>query len=130
MKSERSRLIARIDKVFSEYIRRRDFSVLPYVKCPTCGKLMQYEESDAGHFINRRAMNTRWNELNVWAQCRACNRFAEGKQYEYGLWLERKIGKAEVEKLLTLSKMQAGFDIPRLEYELEIWKKKLKDVEK
>jgi len=97
--------IKTVDKWFSEYIRKRD-TQSGAVRCPTCGGVITYETSDAGHFISRRFMNTRWNEKNVHAQCRKCNRFQYGNQYEFGLFIDSKYGKGEAEKLLFLSKLE------------------------
>ena len=45
---------------------------------------------DAGHFVTRDNMGTRWEEENVNAQCPHCNRFKGGKQFEHGLAIDKK----------------------------------------
>lgn len=91
----------RIDRVFHEYIRRRDVdNDSGYGSCISCGKGIHYSESDAGHFITRKALITRWDERNVNLQCRKCNRFEYGRQYEYSI----NIGGDLAEELLMLSK--------------------------
>lgn len=91
----------KIDKPFHEYIRRRDAdNNSGYCKCVSCNKPIHFTESDAGHFIGRGALSTRWDEENVHAQCRKCNRFQYGRQYEYSL----KLGSELAEKLLIKSK--------------------------
>ena len=90
----------KIDKVFHEYIRRRDVNDHGYGKCVSCDKAIHFSESDAGHFISRGAMATRWDERNVNLQCRKCNRFEYGRQFEYSL----KIGTELAEELLQESR--------------------------
>ena len=71
----------KIDKVFHEYVRRRDAdNDSGYCKCISCNKPIHFTESDAGHFIGRGALATRYDEQNVHAQCRKCNRFQYGRQ--------------------------------------------------
>lgn len=62
--SERSKLVGRLDRAFSSYIRRRDGN-----RCVICGA----PATDAAHYFGRSAHSTRWNERNVYANCRSCN---------------------------------------------------------
>ena len=89
-KNDRQKLIAKLDTVFSLFIRLRDSDHNGVCKCITCGKIDHYTAMDAGHFVTRDNMGTRWEEENVNAQCPACNRFKSGKQFEHGLAIDRK----------------------------------------
>ena len=105
----------KIDKPFHEYIRRRDADDdSGYCQCISCDKPIHFSESDAGHFISRGKLATRWDERNVKAQCRKCNRFEYGRQFEYSL----KIGTELAEELLQESR--AIFKLMEHEY-LEIF---------
>ena len=74
----------RIDPIFSEYIRRRDAdNDSGYCACVSCNKPIHFTESDAGHFLSRQKLATRWDERNVYSQCRKCNRFEYGRQNEF-----------------------------------------------
>ncbi len=64
-------LKAKLDKVFSEYIRKRDTRNGVF-KCISCGRILPYEQADCGHYINRKHMSTRFDEMNCNAQCRSC----------------------------------------------------------
>lgn len=64
-------LKAKLDRVFSEYIRKRD-SKDGYFTCISCGRILPYEQADCGHYINRIHMATRYSEVNCNAQCRKC----------------------------------------------------------
>jgi len=117
----------KIDKPFHEYIRRRDAdNNSGYCKCVSCNKPIHFTESDAGHFIGRGALSTRWDEENVYAQCRKCNRFQYGRQYEYSL----KLGSDLSEQLLIKSKQI--FKLADFEYMeiFETFRDKLAEVKK
>ena len=116
----------KIDKPFHEYIRRRDAdNDSGYCKCISCDKPIHFTESDAGHFISRGKLSTRWDERNVNAQCRKCNRFEFGRQFEYSL----KIGTELSEVLLQESR--ATFKLMDFEYQeiFETYRDKLKELE-
>jgi len=84
----------KIDKVFHEYIRRRDAdNNTGYCNCITCNKPIHFTESDAGHFISRGKLSTRYDARNVYSQCRKCNRFEYGRQYEYSLALGEQLSE-------------------------------------
>jgi hypothetical protein len=89
-KISRKGLINKLDRVFSEYIRKRDANKKGMCKCITCSKQFAWNDIDAGHFISRKEMNTRWDERNVAAQCAYCNRFRYGRQYVFSLALDKK----------------------------------------
>lgn len=101
-KSDRQKLIAKLDTIFSEFIRLRDSDSQGICKCITCGSFHHWRECDAGHFITRDNMATRWEEENVNAQCQKCNRFQSGKQYEHGLAIDKKFKKPGTASMLLV----------------------------
>lgn len=103
-KNDRQKLIAKLDTIFSEFIRLRDCDKNGVCKCITCGGLSHWRQMDAGHFITRENMGTRWEEENVHSQCPSCNRFKSGKQFEHGLAVDKKHGPGTASKLLIKSK--------------------------
>lgn len=88
----------RLDEVFSIYVRRRDCPD-GAGRCISCGRPITFETCDAGHYIPRRHTATRWNEQNVHAQCRLCNRMKDGNQQAYRAALVRKFGSDAVGRL-------------------------------
>ncbi len=89
----------KIDKPFHEYIRRRDAdNNTGYCGCISCGKKVHFTQTDAGHFIGRQHLATRYDERNVHAQCRKCNRFEYGRQYEYSIALGKKLSNQLLQK--------------------------------
>jgi hypothetical protein len=71
---------------------------------------------DAGHYVNRSHMSTRYDEKNVNAQCRKCNRFDEGNQIGYTRGLIRKYGNGIINELDV--KKHSVSKITKPEYEL------------
>jgi hypothetical protein len=117
----------KIDKPFHEYIRRRDADDdSGYCQCISCDKPIHFTESDAGHLVSRGKMATRWDERNVNAQCRKCNRFEYGRQLEYSL----NIGIELAEQLLQDSR--AIFKLMEHEYQeiFESYIDKLENIKK
>jgi hypothetical protein len=47
---------------------------------------------DAGHWQLRQRMGTRWDERNVHAQCRQCNRREGGQREAHRMYIENKYG--------------------------------------
>lgn len=92
MKKTRKGQKKKLDAVFSEYIRKRDSDQYGYGTCITCGKRQHWKELDAGHYVSRYHNATRFEDKNVHAQCKVCNRFKNGQPDEYALSLQKKYG--------------------------------------
>lgn len=92
-KTERQKLINKLDASFSEFVRLRDSDHQGVCRCITCNDFKHWTQMDAGHFVTRDNMATRWEEENVNAQCPHCNRFKGGKQFEHGLAIDKKYKK-------------------------------------
>ena len=97
-KSDRSKKIVKLDTVFSKFIRRRDCG-FSFGRCVSCGAVITYDNSDCGHYINRKHMSVRYDEQNCNAQCRSCNRFDEGNIQGYRKGLIEKYGEKATEML-------------------------------
>ena len=123
-KISRKGLIKKLDTIFSEYIRKKNADKRGFVTCITSGKNYHYSEVDAGHFISRKEMSTRWHEDNVWLQSRYDNRYRYGMQYVYSLALEKK--KQGLPKhLYNESKKTIKYSISDLKEMVEKYKKLL-----
>jgi hypothetical protein len=126
-KPTRSKLIKTADKVFSEYIRRRNANSLGMSECFTCGKIDHWKNLQCGHFQSRKHYATRWDEKNCQVQCAGCNVFRYGEQYKFGLYLDKKYANNMSEKLMNKAKKTVKFsnyDIQEIidHYKLEISK--------
>lgn len=100
-KAKASSITKRLDKLLSIAVRLRDTDDRGNGFCCTCGCLLTYNESDAGHFIGRGRFGTRYDLRNVALQCRVCNR-GEGKQPEFYEYVLGKYGRDVMEELKCL----------------------------
>lgn len=102
---KRSKLITKLDNVFSLYIRLRDSLAYDHkaFRCLACWQVKPFEQADCAHYINRKHMSLRYSEINCNACCRSCNRFDEGNLSGYRYGLIKKYGE---EKVLLLESMK------------------------
>jgi len=90
-KPSRSKLVKKLDTIFSQYIRLREADSSGFVECFTCGKRSHFKSGmQAGHFQSRRHYATRWDERNVQVQCVGCNMFKGGEQFLFAKALDEK----------------------------------------
>ena len=60
-------LRAKLDREFSRYIRLRDALPDGTFKCISCGQVKDLSQADCGHYVNRRHMATRFDEMICWS---------------------------------------------------------------
>ena len=111
-KLTRSKLVKKLDNIFSQYIRLSN-SKNGNCTCVTCGKVGDWKNGgmQAGHFMSRKHYSTRWDERNVKPQCVGCNMFKAGEQYRFSLYLGGKLS----EELLQESRKICKFTSDELE---------------
>lgn len=102
-KLSRSKLIKKLDKVFSLYIRLR-YAKNEIAQCFTCGKKDHYKRLQCGHFQSRKHYSTRWDEINCQVQCAGCNVFRYGEQFVFGKNLDMEFGEGCSESLFYKAK--------------------------
>lgn len=95
-----SKLEKKLDKEFSDYIRRKDADDGGTVECVTCGVLGFWREMDCGHFVKRQHRATRWDERNASTQCRRDNHFMGGRQDDFAKAIIEKYGQEVFEELM------------------------------
>lgn len=117
----------KLDRVFSEYIRKRD-SRDGYFTCISCGRIKPYEQADCGHYINRVHLATRWSEENCNAECRHCNRFDENHLHGYRMNLVKKIGESRVLMLESRKNSQCKIGDFELKYLIDEYQRKIKEM--
>ena len=121
----KSKLVKKLDAVFSKYIRWKYADHNGYVECYTCGTFKHVKEMQCGHFMSRRHYSTRWSEDNTRPQCVKCNMFEQGNQYIFGKKLEAELGE-DFNKLLRLKNQTAKYSKADYEYLIDLYKDKLK----
>ena len=121
---------AKLDKIFSQFIRLRAVNDEGYGQCFTCGRLRFYKNADAGHFMVRQKMPTRFDIQNVQFQCKRCNGFEGGAQYEFALKLDEVYGEGTADRLVRLSNETKRFSVHELEALYKIYKEKVDELRK
>ena len=113
-------------RVFSLWIRQKDADHRGVVRCVTCKAYRQWRYVDAGHFMSRRHLSTKFDEKNVYPQCKQCNGFGAGQQYKMSQHINQVHGLGTAEYLERLSKQAAHWT--RFDYiiKIEEYKAKLK----
>lgn len=124
-----SKLKQKLDKLFSEYIRRRFANHDGSVSCFTCGVVKHWKQQQAGHFQSRSHHSTRWDEVNVQVQCIKCNMYRQGEQYKFGMYLDQRFGDGTAEELENRAKTIVKLN--RVDYEeaIERYKQKIRELD-
>ncbi len=103
-KLTRSKLVKKLDSVFSQYIRLKDADEFGNATCFTCGKVDHWKKLQNGHFQSRKHYSTRWLEQNCQVQCAGCNVFRYGEQFLFSKYLDEKYGDGTSEELYYKAK--------------------------
>jgi len=120
-KPSRSKLVKKLDNIFSQYIRLREADNTGFVECFTCGKRSHWKRGmQAGHFQSRRHYATRWDERNVQNQCVGCNMFKGGEQFLFAKALDNKYHEGLSDELYVTAQTTVKFS--NLDIELLITK--------
>lgn len=103
---KKTNLKAKLDKVFSEYIRLKNANDIGFCRCVTCGKYYHWSKIQNGHYMSRRYMSTRYSEMNCHPQCMPCNVMQHGNIPQYRMWLVKEYGEEKVRQLETTALAQ------------------------
>ena len=129
-KSEKQKAKANAWTWFSRFIRLSNSVNGEYVVCYTCGKIHGIKEVDAGHFITRSKDSVLFNENNCRPQCKKCNRFQQGRSYDFEVKLIDEIGREKVEQLKELAKMPVHYTVEDYEQIASLYKFKVNNSQK
>jgi hypothetical protein len=88
----------KLDKLFSEFIRRRG-SVRGKNTCVSCGTVLPWQRLQCGHYHRRVHLETRWDEDNCWPQCMACNVWRRGNYASFARFMYSRYSMDEMDKL-------------------------------
>ena len=123
-KPTRSKLVKKLDTVFSQYIRLSNADNNGYCTCVTCNKTFHWKAIQAGHFMSRKHYSIRWDERNVKPQCVACNVYRAGEQYKYSIFLGKELSNV----LYLQSKEIVKFTNYELEDMINDYSERLKKI--
>lgn len=88
-----------LDKLFSEFIRRRDGF------CQRCWGHRGWKNLQCSHYIKRRFRATRWDEDNCCALCFGCHQYLEERPEEHKEFMIMRLGEQKFDLLLGRSRV-------------------------
>lgn len=128
MKKSLSSLKTKMDKLWSEWIRRKDAKG-GMVACVTCGTVKRWQEQQCGHFVSRVHLATRFLEQNCAPQCGRCNVLLRGNMIEYAVWMEANWGWQAIRDLRELKHTTVKYSRSDYESMIEDTKAKLASLD-
>ena len=100
-----STLIAKADKITSQYIRRKYSDSNGNVKCISCDTVLHWKAAHCAHYIGRASKATRWMEENLRPACPSCNVYRkEFHMREYTIKMIDFYGRNFVDELRALAR--------------------------
>ncbi len=130
-KTPRQKLVEKLDRIYSEYVRLFETDENGYGNCVTCNTSKFYKEADVGDFMTRATKSTRWlhqpARVNASLQCKQCN-MNGGQQYVHGQMLDAKYGEGTADEVLRLSNLPAKYSQAELAEMVENYKIKLTNL--
>lgn len=126
MKTPRQKQVDKLDKLFSQYIRKKAIKLVGGCqRCLTPKK--SYKELQCIHFHSRRKMTVRFHENNAIGGCGACHLYLHGNPHDAVTFWQKHLGD-EYDRLYILAQMttkQSPIDMAMVEVYL---KELLKEV--
>lgn len=84
-----------LDKLFSEYIRKRSKGY-----CQRCGRFYgNWKQLQTSHFYGRSRKSVRWDEDNAVALCFGCHQYFTSHPLEHTEWFTAHLGEHEFQEL-------------------------------
>ena len=79
--------ISPLDKLFSEYVRRRDKGI-----CQRCGANRGWKNLQCVHYHSRRKRSVRFDDANAIAACLGCHQFFHENPDEFKAFMRQRLG--------------------------------------
>jgi 5-methylcytosine-specific restriction endonuclease McrA len=111
-----------LDRVFSIVIRTSKINAEGVTHCVTCGRVDHWKNMDAGHYVPRQDLATRWDPWNVWPQCKPCNGFRGGEPEKMAAWIDRVYGAGAAAKLREKAKTPFRLNRAWMESQIDWYK--------
>lgn len=94
--------------MFQRMRRLQEANYAGEVTCISCGQVMNWKDSQGGHYLSRTVEATCIEPDNVWPQCPSCNGYKAGNVAMYRINLVRRVGVARVERLENMMMASRG----------------------
>ena len=86
-----------------------------------------WNDIDCGHFVPRNRKAVRFDERNCAPQCKGCNRFQNGEQWKFGMYIDHTYGEGTAELLQGLGKKVHKREKKDFLYLIDEYKAKVKE---
>ena len=117
-----------LDRVFSLFIRQRDSDFHGNGRCVTCGVFRKKTQLQAGHYVPRQFLATRWEPENVHAQCGACNGFRGGEPEKMAAYIDALYGPTTAQALTAQRRLKFRPTRDWLEVQIKAYKEKIGEI--
>ena len=97
----RSKLVQKLDQVFSVFVRLSVADKDWYITCPLCWTRVHRTKAQNMHFIKRSVYKYRRDEKNCHAGCVKCNVILHGNYIVYTRRMQRKYGEILVDEMIN-----------------------------
>jgi len=117
-----TKLKKKADTVFSKSVRYRFARKIDgewIGECITCKVRKPIKQLQCGHFMSRQYNATRFDRKNCASQCYGCNVMQQGRQYIFGIELDKLYGEGTANELLE--KARTVHKLTHEELERIIW---------
>ena len=123
-------LKARLWRLVSLYVRKKNMDSSGYVKCVTCGQLKPFTEIHAGHFLPKKKGSAVYFELkNIHPQCASCNVWKRGNLHAYYDFMLETYGQETIDHLKSLARLPLKITGAEYQEMIEDFKQKLSQLE-
>jgi len=123
-KSERKRLVDKLDKITSEIIKIRDENT-----CQRCGSKPRPKGCHWAHIFSRSKHFIRWDFLNSIVLCNGCHRFWHANPLSSQIWFEAKFPHRYNYLQIEIQKTVRQIPTSELQDLYESHKQKLKELQ-
>lgn len=117
-KSDRQKLIYRLDCLFSEYIRKR--AIKEAGGCQRCyAPKLSYLELQCAHMFSRKGFTVRWNPDDACGICGGCHLYIDSHPIEKIDFFKGLLGETKFQALNITAHMTGKTDLKLVELYLE-----------
>ncbi len=126
LEKDRKKLEAKLDILFSKFIRLFWSDEQWYCKCISCGVRLHYKEMHNAHYIPRACRMYRRSEDNCRPACPSCNTYRENYHYAmYTIYMVKEYGQEKVDQMRLDMKKVYKIPIYELQEKIDHYKQEV-----
>ena len=115
--AEWKKIVTRLDRMFSEYVRRR--AIARSGGCERCHKPKRWQDLQCAHMFSRRGLSTRWLEEDAAGLCGGDHMFLDSHPIEKIEFFKALLGEDRFQLLNITAHMAAKPDYKLIELYLK-----------